>query len=656
MKMFGKKISTRLKIVAATATVIFTLATVFTSTIAWFSTKTSVNVSGGRFTVRGTPDCAIDSISLYKFDYAKMVFGSGQSALISFDYLSPASGNVNRYDYDSNDQAFYDESSNQVSEMNVYDPIEKVIQQDNFNLADLNCNVVYEITFVSNSFKSQTKSLKLISSLIEKSKDDENDIFLSDCVDFDYFDANKLNGSFLLRSGDGNPNQQTIPNESFGDYYIDTTNYALYLKNETSWESIATSTGITVPNSQTQGKYYLLTQRFYERVNDAWFPITFISGSGAPSNDVGVTNAYYVNTTNNSLYKKGESSWDGPLAVTTGDYAPNEETVSANDYYVSTKDSILFVKRNETWTQKNIGNYLYLPSYDTLITKTPDGSGTSTIDNLPAGAAVDTTYLNTETGDFFVKEADGWVKKTNIEEEKLYYKYSYLSSLQEHKNFYENNPNTKQVEGQNGNYYIDETDDDALYIKDNSGWTKIDNVASGSGAPTDVIADYYIDTSYSFYHLVNSNWQLLTVTIGNGEPDENTTGQFYADAENGYVLYAKENSSWTLVEATYGFGVPSAETTGDYYFTNKTLYSYSNSQWSINNTKIIMGEKNETITLSENETITFDEEGKATIYINVNYAPSRLEKYVRDIYAGNINAIFDYSFIASFENYDGGGE
>ena len=67
-----------------------------------------------------------------------------------------------------------------------------------------------------------------------------------------------------------------------------------------------------------------------------------------------------------------------------------------------------------------------------------------------------------------------------------------------------------------------------------------------------------------------------------------------------------------------------------------------------------MGEKNETITLSENETVTFDEEGQTTIYINVNYAPSRLEKYVRDIYAGNINAIFDYSFIASFENYDGG--
>ena len=62
----GKRISARLKIAAATATVIFTLATVFTSTIAWFSTKTSVEVSGGSFTVQ-----AVSGISyeLYYLDH-----------------------------------------------------------------------------------------------------------------------------------------------------------------------------------------------------------------------------------------------------------------------------------------------------------------------------------------------------------------------------------------------------------------------------------------------------------------------------------------------------------------------------------------------------------------------------------------------------------
>ena len=54
MRIKNKKISARLKIVSATATVIFTLATAFTSTIAWFSTKTSVEVTGGTFSVKNT--------------------------------------------------------------------------------------------------------------------------------------------------------------------------------------------------------------------------------------------------------------------------------------------------------------------------------------------------------------------------------------------------------------------------------------------------------------------------------------------------------------------------------------------------------------------------------------------------------------------------
>lgn len=66
MRIKNKKISARLKIVSATATVIFTLATAFTSTIAWFSTKTSVEVSGGSFTVQ--TEAGID-YELYYLDH-----------------------------------------------------------------------------------------------------------------------------------------------------------------------------------------------------------------------------------------------------------------------------------------------------------------------------------------------------------------------------------------------------------------------------------------------------------------------------------------------------------------------------------------------------------------------------------------------------------
>lgn len=66
MSIRNKKISARCKIVAATATVIFTLLTAFTSTIAWFSTKTSVEVSGGTFTVKNTHGIQYD---LYYLDH-----------------------------------------------------------------------------------------------------------------------------------------------------------------------------------------------------------------------------------------------------------------------------------------------------------------------------------------------------------------------------------------------------------------------------------------------------------------------------------------------------------------------------------------------------------------------------------------------------------
>ena len=70
MKRIGKGISARLKIVAATATVIFTLLTVFTSTIAWFSTKTSATVNGGSFTVKPVSGIQYNLYYLDHFDCA----------------------------------------------------------------------------------------------------------------------------------------------------------------------------------------------------------------------------------------------------------------------------------------------------------------------------------------------------------------------------------------------------------------------------------------------------------------------------------------------------------------------------------------------------------------------------------------------------------
>lgn len=72
--MKNKRIATRLKIVGATLTAIFSLFSVFTATYAWFSTNKDVNVSGASIKVK-----ALDGIeyNLYYLDYFGIKNGAG---------------------------------------------------------------------------------------------------------------------------------------------------------------------------------------------------------------------------------------------------------------------------------------------------------------------------------------------------------------------------------------------------------------------------------------------------------------------------------------------------------------------------------------------------------------------------------------------------
>ena len=118
MKRISKRISARLKIVAATATVIFTLLTVFTSTIAWFSTKASATVSGGSFTVKPVSGIQYD---IYYLDH-----------FVVND--SNVDGNYNTI--------FHTHSGYEQANANpVFNPISF---DDNGNVIDANQNIVSE--------------------------------------------------------------------------------------------------------------------------------------------------------------------------------------------------------------------------------------------------------------------------------------------------------------------------------------------------------------------------------------------------------------------------------------------------------------------------------------------------------------------------------
>ena len=208
MKVLGKRISKRFKIAAATASAIFSLATVFTATIAWFAASNSVEATGMQIMVKAEGGLDIESIRLIKFDYATIQLSEN---VVIEDYLNPDRGAVNSYDYNESENSFgkfvevdantgnYSYVNGEyvkgaansgsyiwqtVDAMNIYDPFEKIIKGSSFELSSMHSNAIYEITF---SAPSQDYILNATSQIINSRSKESDQIYLSKCTDFDAF-------------------------------------------------------------------------------------------------------------------------------------------------------------------------------------------------------------------------------------------------------------------------------------------------------------------------------------------------------------------------------------------------------------------------------------------------------------------------------------
>lgn len=220
MAKVSKRIKTRLKIVGAIFVSIFTLVSVFTGTYAWFSLLNQVSATGMQITINNYTGARIDKVRIIKFDYAEDGIGG-------YDYLNPYAGAVHAYDFNREEGTFgyfeetigtgnfsyadgiytkenaysYDYSWHVVDSMNVYDPVEKVIRGNAFDLRTLNCNVIYEITFsssVAGDFYVQSSSFRNLNKTKRASE-----IFLTSCIDFDAFYNHDITAS--IGSEDGKP-------------------------------------------------------------------------------------------------------------------------------------------------------------------------------------------------------------------------------------------------------------------------------------------------------------------------------------------------------------------------------------------------------------------------------------------------------------------
>ena len=177
---------TRMKIAGATVTAIFSLASVFTGTYAWFALNNNLTATGMTVKVRITGSADMNNLNLIKFDYSAETIGS----MTVYDYLNPASGTVNEYYYDSHYNGGAGAFGHDVNDefvpvdttMNIYDPVDRIIRGG--DLIGLNCNAIYEATFTSNMENSY---LNLFADRLTDKVPGENQILLSDCVDFDVY-------------------------------------------------------------------------------------------------------------------------------------------------------------------------------------------------------------------------------------------------------------------------------------------------------------------------------------------------------------------------------------------------------------------------------------------------------------------------------------
>ena len=207
-------------IILATCSAIFSLGVTFTGAIAWFLSSTSMGYSASKFEVTSVGGAQIKNVQLIKFEYGLDAFTG------DYDYLDPTKGSVKRYQFNE-EEGYFGETIegvfHKVDVMNVYDPVTKVIQGDSFRLFDMNCNAIYELTFEAEEAKLY--SLDVFSNRLTSKTKQEDEIFLTDCVDFDVFYQEDVEAT-IGTDGDGKPlyyptyiNKETVLTDEEELYY-----------------------------------------------------------------------------------------------------------------------------------------------------------------------------------------------------------------------------------------------------------------------------------------------------------------------------------------------------------------------------------------------------------------------------------------------------
>ena len=494
------KTKSRLKIVGATFTVIFTLASVFTGTWAWFASNASVTATGMQVMVSTGGGPAIKETRLIKFNYGSMTFGNETMP----DYINPENGHVQGYTYDSTIQngtfGYYDEEDEWITTdgMNPYDPIEKGIKGSGFDLSSLNCNAIYAVTFYAptDDFLLQISSIKKNVNTPDASK---REIALSPCVDFDVYFLEDLTTSESTYVNDKNyavgeiiifnnhyykckatGNTGIDPSDESGStYWEQISDYSSsygYAVNDLAIEGnkvykCKTSIGKAFSNTDWKaineystdpettyhsGDFVLCDEMIYRCTNNVngsattpdsdstnWNSLAYSGTSTYKAND------FVVYGVDNTLYKcntaidEAEAEFDSAKWDEVGTYS-SSSTYSKGEFVYESSNLYQCVDGNK--------EYFTASHWDAHTTY----SGTSTyeegdvvlndgcfykckVDISSPEAEFNKAHWQAIIYDDCYYPSYKELENNTLNDEEIYYRISYLSSKSEHKNFYSQN-------------------------------------------------------------------------------------------------------------------------------------------------------------------------------------------------------------------------
>lgn len=644
MKNNLKKTRSRMKIIGATATAVFSLASVFAGTYAWFASNTSATATGMQVSVKSSGGCTLKSIRLVKFDYEKIKL----SETISIDdYLNPGKGKVSSYIFNENENntfGYYDENDEWVpiNAMNAYDPYEKVIKGNGFSLYSMNSNVVYEMTFSNPS----VDSILTLHSELKGMTADENDreLLLSSCADFDVFykdDLKIIENTFVgsnITSFDSSNNYSSGTYVTYNgsiykciaDFTSDETNPS---EDETHWSGIAFSD----ESSYSLGDYVLFNTITYQCVKDISSP------NDTPDNDT--------------------EHW-AAISYSSGDIILNNDRL----YKCKNNVSSSWVINSTNWEEINDYDSAYGYQLNDIVTY----EGKLYKNTTAIGEAWDSNHWKSVS--VFSSSTSYGVGDYTIDNNQYYKCVSSIEASQENENETlprSDNDHWSSIAYKTGsNYKIGDyvTYSNTLYrfIQD------VTNAASTpDGTKWETVGNYSNTETHAIGDLIYYNSALYLCTFGNKREFDDSKWTLlttYSDSQsyslNSIVSYNGElyrrNNATTAVDGAFnhtkwqqllykGYYYPSYKTFDSLNpaSADEDLY-YGVSYLAINKThKNFYSQSEDTINLNNNSSVFVPKSNEDfVVYINVNYNPNQLKDYYLKINTTEerYTAINDFSF------------